>query len=723
MMNLNIFSKNMKLSFKLPTLFVIAAILAASSAGYIGYRETSRQVSTSVIDRFTNVLFGQKKLLDRFFYNVQQDIVIKSAARETLKALYDFGDAWQTMGADVTKKLQKAYITDNPYPTGEKEKYERAFGENPYHQAHQKHHNHFREFLRIRGYYDIFIFNLEGDLVYSVFKEYDYATNFLNGEFKDSGLGKVYRKALENTGKEEFSIQDFDRYAPSNGAPASFVAKTIYAAGISGRKVGVIAFQMPSDIIEKIMDSGENLGATGATFLTGPNQTLRTHPTNLEEAKILETSIGAEILTESLETDIASIRFNQNYNGTDAVMAAQPFKFHGLDWTLSAMQASDEVNIPLNQARNYVLIGTFIVIVLIAIFGAWAARAITSPISRLTQTMVAIAKGDLSALVEDNQRKDEVGDMSRAVDIFKENAVKRVEMEQEQEIQRVSMVGKAKQQRVDFAEEFQKNIMGFIENVGESCHNMTTTSNDLITGAQLNRSESADTQVASQKASLNVQTVATASEELSSSILEIAGQVNHSHRIIEEAMQGASQTTNKVTELAIAAEEIGDVVSLIQSIAEQTNLLALNATIEAARAGDAGRGFAVVASEVKVLAAQTSSATEQIRKHIGLIQASTKDTVGEIKSITRIMDQVNEITSIVVSAVEEQGSATQLISQNIKEASSETLLVSENIVTVSERAVEANKLAVNMNEASNDMDNKTKELHDEVDMFIQKILA
>lgn len=723
MVNLNIFSKNMKLKYKLPILFVLAAIVAATSAGYLGYAEVSNQVNHAVKDRFTSVLSGQKKLLNTFFANVEQDIVIKSSARETLKALYDFDDAWQTIDGDVKKKLQKAYILDNPYPTGQKEKFERAFGSTAYHEAHQKHHYHFREFLKIRGYYDIFIFNMDGDLIYSVYKEYDYATNFLNGEYKDTGLGKVYRKALKSNDKSQFYFQDFEHYAPSNGAAASFVAKTIYAAGISNRKVGVIAFQMPTDIIESIMDSGDNLGETGATLLTGADQTLRTHPKNLVDSEILATRIEARIIKQDLPIGKATIEFDQDYLGVNAVMAAAPFKFHGLDWTLLAMQATDEVEIPLSQARNYMLIATLVLTTLIALLGAMAARAVTRPISNLTHTMLRIAEGDLSVEITDNDRKDEVGEMSQTVEVFKENAMKRVQMEAEQARQRDDMVNKAKQQRVSFAEEFQKNIMGFIENVGHSCENMNLTSSNLIEGAQQNRAESKDTQSASQKASMNVQTVATAAEQLSSSILEIASQVNQSHEIVEEAMQGASQTSEKVKELTEAADAIGSVVSIIQSIAEQTNLLALNATIEAARAGDAGKGFAVVASEVKALASQTSKATDEIRRHIEQIQSSTKDTVVEINAITNIMDKVNAITSIVVSAVEEQGSATQLITQNIREASAETLLVSQNIESVSERAIEANKLALEMNEAATDMDDKTHKLHAEVDIFIQKILA
>lgn len=723
MVNLNIFSKNMKLKYKLPILFVLAASVAASSAGFLGYNEVSSRVTQAVKDRFTNVLSGQNKLLSIFFDNVEQDIVIKSSARETLKALYDFDDAWQAMDGDIGGKLRKSYISDNPYPIGEKEKYERAFGINPYHEAHQKHHYHFREFLKIRGYYDIFIFNLDGDLIYSVFKEQDYATNFLTGEYKDTGLGKVYRQALESSDKSEFYFQDFEHYAPSNGAAASFVAKTIYAAGISNRKVGVIAFQMPTDIIENIMDSGDNLGASGATLLTGTDQTLRSNPQNLVDSEILATKIDAHIIGQELELGRTTIEFDQDYLGVNAVMAAEPFEFHGLDWTLIAMQATDEVEIPLNQARDYMVIATLVLSLIIALLGAIAARAITRPISALTQTMLGIAKGDLSVEIAGNDRKDEVGEMSKTVEVFKENAMKRLQMETQQEREREDMVNKAKQQRVSFAEEFQKNIMGFIENVGQSCENMNQSSGNLIEGAQQNRAESEETQTASMKASTNVQTVASAAEQLSSSILEIASQVNQSHEIVEEAMHGAAQTSEKVNELTQAADAIGNVVSIIQSIAEQTNLLALNATIEAARAGDAGRGFAVVASEVKALASQTSKATDEIKKHIELIQASTKDTVVEISSITQIMDKVNDITSIVVSAVEEQGSATQLITQNIREASAETILVSKNIESVSERAAEANKLALEMNEAANDMDDKTNKLHQEVDIFIQKILA
>ena len=716
----------MKLALKLPILFSLAAILAAMSSGYLGYFEITNQTSSSVINRFEAVLHGQQKLLDSFFMNIESDIHIKSASAETVAALVEFNSAWNELGDNAEENLQAAYITNNPHPTGEKDKYDRATDNNSYNSVHQKYHPYFREFLYVRGYYDIFLFNANGDLVYSVYKEYDYATNFKDGRYKESGLGKVFRKSLKSTNNEHFIIQDFAPYAPSGGVAASFVAEPIYAEGKHGDSsqiIGVIAYQMPANIIENIMEAGDDLGRTGATFLVGADKTLRTLPNNLKNVEVLGSKLTADILVNEPLTNVVTTLFDQDYFGVNTVMAARKFTFHGLDWTLVAAQESEEVFLPLVDARNYMIIATLAVTVIITILGIIASRAVTGPIGKLTKTMEALAKGELDTVISDSERKDEVGEMTRTVIVFKGNAIKRVEMEHAQIKEREEMIVRTKEQRVEFAEEFQANVMGFIENVQDCCKNMNTTSNELIDGAEQNTKHSDDTKSASEKASLNVQTVATAAEELSSSVGEISRQMNQSRKIVEKAVIGAEQTGEKVGKLSMAANEIGDVVSIIQSIAEQTNLLALNATIEAARAGESGKGFAVVANEVKTLAAQTAKATEDISHQIEQIQLSTKETVFEISTITEIMDKVNEITTEVASAVDQQSSATMLITENIQQASAETQLVSKNMASVSGRVFETNQLANKINEAANDMDNKTSQLHSEVDLFIQKIVS
>jgi methyl-accepting chemotaxis protein len=228
---------------------------------------------------------------------------------------------------------------------------------------------------------------------------------------------------------------------------------------------------------------------------------------------------------------------------------------------------------------------------------------------------------------------------------------------------------------------------------------------------------------ASEEASTNVQSVASATEELSSSVSEISRQVQEGARMAGEAVDQARATTERVSELTLAATRIGDVVELINTIAGQTNLLALNATIEAARAGEAGRGFAVVASEVKALAEQTAKATGEIGQHISGIQAATQQSVIAIKGISETIERLSEISSTIAAAVEEQGAATQEISRNVQQAAMGTQQVSSNISDVQRGATETGSASSQVLSAAQTLSTDSSRLKIEVDKFLGTVRA
>jgi methyl-accepting chemotaxis protein len=227
----------------------------------------------------------------------------------------------------------------------------------------------------------------------------------------------------------------------------------------------------------------------------------------------------------------------------------------------------------------------------------------------------------------------------------------------------------------------------------------------------------------SEEASTNVQAVASASEELTSSVNEISRQVQESSRVANVAVDQAQRTNGRVGELSKAAARIGDVVELINTIAGQTNLLALNATIEAARAGEAGRGFAVVASEVKALAEQTAKATGEIGQQISGIQAATLESVNAIKEISGTIEKLSEISSTIAAAVEEQGAATQEISRNVQQAAQGTLQVSSNITDVQRGASETGSASSQVLSAAQSLSVDSNRLKLEVGKFLDSVRA
>lgn len=348
--------------------------------------------------------------------------------------------------------------------------------------------------------------------------------------------------------------------------------------------------------------------------------------------------------------------------------------------------------------------------------------AITRGIVAMTAAMGRLAQNDMTIDIPFSNRLDEVGEMAKAVQVFKDNAIRVSELEQKEAEDR-----QAEQRK---AETMKLAVASFEEAVGEIVQTVSSASTQLEASARnLNstaaRSQELTTKVSStsQDCSSNVQSVASATEELSSSVNEISRQVQESARMANDAVNQARQTNDRVAELSKAAGRINDVVELISSIAGQTNLLALNATIEAARAGEAGRGFAVVASEVKALAEQTSKATGEIGQQITGIQEATQQSVGAIKEISSTIEKLSEISSAIAAAVEEQGAATQDISRNVQQAANGTQEVSANISDVQRGASETGTASSQVLSAAQTLASDSNRLKTEVSKFLNTVRA
>ena len=407
-------------------------------------------------------------------------------------------------------------------------------------------------------------------------------------------------------------------------------------------------------------------------------------PVSRDESTILEREVDTAPIQAALAGNVGVVDA-QDYRDVEVLSAYAPISFNGVTWAIVAEQDYDEAMAPVVDMRNLMIMLLVGAIVLLAVIGMFVSGLITRPIRAMTSAMAQLAEGDKTVDVPATENRDEIGEMAKAVLVFKENMIRNDQLQAE--------AAKAQEARTERArrietmtKDFETSVEATLGIVASAATELNTTAGELSATAEETSTQASTVAAASEEASTNVQTVAAATEELTASINEIERQVQQQTDMAGKASVAASASTEEVRALADQASKVGTVIDLITAIAEQTNLLALNATIEAARAGDAGKGFAVVASEVKSLANQTAKATDEIAEQINQMQQRTGSSVESIEQIASNIDSMSQTASAVAISVQEQNTATQEIARNIQEATQGTREVAENIVLVTEAA-------------------------------------
>lgn len=711
------FFRSMRMARKLQLIISAVGLVSALSVAVVAYLRAHHGLEHGAEMRLEAIVKDRQDAMNLWIEGIEGDLKVQSSNPLVLQALRAYKQGWAALEGDKTAALQKLYIQDNPNPTGKKEEMDAAPDDSVYSRAHAYFHPYFRSLLRDRGYYDVFLFDESGNCLYTVFKELDFATNVVDGKWKDTDLGNVYRDARDSKEAGKVFFQDFAPYAPSNNVPAAFVSTPVFDAG---RFVGVIAFQMPIRTLNAIMQEHTGLGETGESYLVGGDFLMRSDSRFSKETTILSEKVDNFAVRAALEGKEGVATYDQD-GGISHKGAYLHFDVLGIRWAIVVDQHEEEALEDAIRLRNESALIVLAGLVLLTFVGVWLGKSFAAPIVKMTDTMRFLAQGDTRIDVPYQGRTDEVGDMASAVQIFKDNMLETERLKRAQEEADRRAIAEKKKAMQDLADDFESKVGKIVEGVAAASTEMNASSESLQALADDTSTRSSGVSAAAEETSANVSTVASATDELSASIAEVTRQIVDTVALAKEAELQAEGTNATVQTLNVAASRIGDVVSLIHEIAEQTNLLALNATIEAARAGEAGKGFAVVATEVKNLAGETAKATEEISSQVQEIQNVARSAVDAIGIISGSIQKINHRIASVSAAAEQQSATTLEISRNVQEASRGTQDVSSNIVTVSESSAETRNMASDVNIAARELSHQAESLRREINAFLSHV--
>jgi methyl-accepting chemotaxis protein len=691
---------------------LLLALLAVSLIpmafmGMTTYRTASQALREQANGKLETVNTVTAKSVERYFDNLRHELQVLAEDRMTLDALKRFQTGLQQIVADAKADdqelvrvrrdlesfysgdftgefrkrtgeaisaqpivdalddtaayLQYLYIRRNENPIGSKHLLDAAGDDSAYTKAHADFHPIFRSLREKYGLSDVFLIDAAGGtVVYTVFKEIDFAASLRSGPLAGTSLAQAFQEAASAGRRDAVAFGRYDRYLPSCNEPAGFIAAPIY----EGRQiVGVVAFQIPLDRADAIIGETTGMGETGETYAIGPDRLFQSNSRFAKELGVATTIINPQFKVDTpavraaLDEGKAGVTAGLDYRDQPVLTAYRPITIHrgpgggrgDVRWALISEIDAAEVLAPVNRLWRFGLM----------IFGLTTLGVLG------VSTLIA------QRLTRESQRQ-------------------------------AALVG------------------GIVDNthaLASASEELTSVSQQMSAAAEQTTAQANLVSAAAEQVSGNARTVSGSIDNLVASIHDIARNAQDAATTARRAVEMATATSATMDALGRSSQEIGAVVKVINTIAEQTNLLALNATIEAARAGEAGKGFAVVANEVKELARETAKATEDIGGRIEGMQGDTARAVAAIAEIETVIEKIDALQTKIAAAVEEQSVTTSEISRNIAEATTGSGEIAENIVQVAQAAQSTAEGASNTQVSSQELARMAQALQRLVDEY------
>ncbi len=732
--------------YKIQILTLLFVMISSTVMAVLVDRLTVDATYSNVYTYLQSIGSQRKQALEIDFQSNIRAIKLLASSAPTRNMMINFDEAWLfAQENDELEEVISLYTTENPNPVGQRDLLFHPYDPSSYSQYHNDYHRIMLNFQEINGFYDVYLIDLKGNIIYSVEKEADFGLNIHNSEIlKDSGIANAFNvalKASENGDSPEASYAEFSSYAPSNGEPTSFLSKSIFNP-ITKKNLGILVVQLH---LSKITDITLNPGGLNeeTEVLLINSDFVFVAPSRLFDdqtiifQRVLDDSemIRNNLLRASTQTlqskdeideDFQDILENYtektiNHLGYPVLRVVDTVLFYDTIYPIIVEKSIKSSLAPLRHLETMMGITTIGILISMFFITTLTSHTISNPIVAVTNAMKKLASGDTNVHLKNLvNHKNEVGHMVEAVNVFRENSVRNQTLQAEKET-REKVVKERFEKRDNLIHLFQDNIVKLLKNVSESVSIMEHSNHVVNVAVRETHKYSSEISTATEKATGNVQLVAASTAQMATSINEINENMQESLSASNKVAETVSETDVVVKNMSRLSSSIGDIVSLINDIAGQTNLLALNATIEAARAGESGKGFAVVANEVKNLATQTTKATEEISQQITSIQSISGQANGAIVGVQGEIELLNNMMSAITAAVEEQSVTTEEIKHASTEASIGTIEANNKVGKIAEQVTDSLKQSEDMSSSVQDTVTILKELHDEIQTFLDNL--
>ncbi|MBL4631762.1 MAG: diguanylate cyclase [Paraglaciecola sp.] len=414
--------KDIRITTKFPLIMISLALISAIATGVIAYVKTTESIQEAAQDKLVALLESRKSSVDQYFNRIGHKISFHAQSPLVIEALKDFASAWEGLPQDKTAYLQSHYIERNPFKVGQKSSLLIAQDGSLYSQRHKKYHPTFKNMIEARTYCDFFLLDPKGNLVYSVKKEADFATNVIDGIWHDTHLAQVFNGINSQPKPGQLIYADFSFYLPGGNEPASFIGSSVYDE--QQQYLGVVIYQMPIEPLDNIMQVTAGMGDSGETYLVGQDFLMRSNSRFLTNRSILNTRVDSSSVKLALQ-GTSGMNIIDDYRDVEVLSAFAAIDFLGTRWAMLAEIDLAEVMEPAHTLSNFLLISGVLIAIIICLLGYLLANDISQPIVAMTRMMNQLSNNDLKINISVDDRKDEVGSMAKALVVFKQNAVER----------------------------------------------------------------------------------------------------------------------------------------------------------------------------------------------------------------------------------------------------------------------------------------------------------